>query len=46
MASEPDPLHVYLDQAAALVPGAKKTLITRAGGMAARLKAMTEFYDA
>lgn len=46
MASEPDPLHVYLDEAAALVPGAKKTLITRAGGLAARVAAMRDFYDA
>jgi pimeloyl-ACP methyl ester carboxylesterase len=46
MASEPDPLHVYLDEAAALVPGAKKTLISRAGGLAERVKAMRSFYDA
>ncbi len=46
MASEPDPLHVYLDEAAALVPRAKKVLISRAGGLAARVKAMKDFYSA
>jgi pimeloyl-ACP methyl ester carboxylesterase len=46
MASETDPLHLYLDGAAALVPGAKKTLITRDGGLASRLKSMSDFYDA
>lgn len=45
-ASETDPLHDYLDDAAALVPGAKKLSISRAGGMEMRIKAMTEFYDA
>jgi pimeloyl-ACP methyl ester carboxylesterase len=44
MASEPDPLHVYLDAAAALVPGAQKVLITRAQGMAGRVKALQDFY--
>ncbi|MCB2106214.1 MAG: alpha/beta fold hydrolase [Rhodobacteraceae bacterium] len=45
MASEPDPLHVYIDGAAALVPGAKKRLITRAEGLTGRIKAMAEFFD-
>jgi pimeloyl-ACP methyl ester carboxylesterase len=44
MASEPDPLSQYLDAAAAMVPGAKKTLITRAQGLAGRVQVMTEFY--
>lgn len=43
MASEPDPLHQYLDAAADLVPGSKKALITREQGMAGRVKSMTEF---
>ncbi len=46
MASEPDPLHAYLDNAAKLVPGAKKVLITRAQGLAGRVKAMQDFYNA
>ncbi|MBL8644879.1 MAG: alpha/beta fold hydrolase [Rhodospirillaceae bacterium] len=46
MASEPDPLNIYLDEAAGLVPGSKKVLITRAQGLAGRVKAMQEFYDA
>lgn len=46
MASEPDPLHQYLDAAAALFPAAKKALITREQGLAGRVKVMTEFLSA
>lgn len=46
MASEPDPLSVYLDEAASLVPGTKKRLISRAGGLSERIKAMREYYEA
>jgi pimeloyl-ACP methyl ester carboxylesterase len=46
MASEPDPLHEYLDAAAALVPGSEKALITRAEGLAGRVKKMRDFYNA
>lgn len=46
MASETDPLHLYLDGAAAAVPGAKKCLIPREAGLAARMQVMTDFYDA
>ncbi|MDX2223674.1 MAG: alpha/beta hydrolase [Rhodospirillaceae bacterium] len=46
MVSEPDPLNIYLDEAAALVPGARKKLLGRAEGLAGRIKAMHAFYDA
>jgi pimeloyl-ACP methyl ester carboxylesterase len=42
-AFEADPLKVYLDAAAAMVPGARKALITREQGMGGRVKAITEF---
>jgi pimeloyl-ACP methyl ester carboxylesterase len=45
MASEPDPLTQYLDAAAALVPGAKKTLIKLGGGPVAAAAAITAFLD-
>ncbi|MBL8629807.1 MAG: alpha/beta hydrolase [Rhodospirillaceae bacterium] len=45
MASEPDPLHAYLDDAAKLVPGAAKALITRTQGLAGRVKVMQDFYN-
>ena len=43
MASEPDPLHQYLDDAVALVPGSKKVFITREQGVAGRVKSITDF---
>jgi pimeloyl-ACP methyl ester carboxylesterase len=46
MASEPDPLSQYLDEAAALVPGARKVLIKRPDGLDARAKAINGFFDA
>jgi pimeloyl-ACP methyl ester carboxylesterase len=46
MASESDPLSQYLDGAAAMVPSAKKALITRAQGLAGRVQVMAEFYAA
>jgi pimeloyl-ACP methyl ester carboxylesterase len=42
-ASAADPLSAYLDAAAAMVPGARKALITREQGMPGRVKAITEF---
>jgi pimeloyl-ACP methyl ester carboxylesterase len=43
MGSEPDPLHVYIDAAAALCPGSKKALITREQGVPGRVKVMLDF---
>jgi pimeloyl-ACP methyl ester carboxylesterase len=46
MAVEPDPLTLYLDAAAALVPHAQKALIKAGEGYAARIKTIVDFYDA
>lgn len=45
MASERDPLHVYLDEAAALVPHAVKRLWPRAATSQERIAALCEFLD-
>jgi pimeloyl-ACP methyl ester carboxylesterase len=45
MASERDPLHVYLDEAAALVPHAIKRLWSRAAPPQERIAALCEFLD-
>jgi pimeloyl-ACP methyl ester carboxylesterase len=45
-ASEADPLNAYLDAAAAMVPGARKALITREQGMTGRVNVITEFLAA
>ena len=44
-AAEPDPLTQYLDEAAALVPGAKKQLIAMGLGLAARVDVLRGFLD-
>ena len=46
MASESDPVSQYLDESAALVPGAKKVLIPRAGGLEAKAAAIEAFLNA
>lgn len=45
MASEPDPLSAYLDGAAALVPGAQKTLVTREQGLQGRVTMINAFLN-
>jgi pimeloyl-ACP methyl ester carboxylesterase len=44
-ATERDPLHTYLDEVAALLPGAKKMLFARESGMADRAAAIEDFLD-
>lgn len=46
MAVEPDPLTQYLDEAAALLPGAQKTLIKQGDAPTARVGAIEAFLDA
>lgn len=45
MATTTDPLNIYLDAAAALVPGAQKILVPTAQGLTARAKAIADFLD-
>lgn len=45
-ATERDPLHMYLDDVAALLPGARKVLFSRDSGAAERAAAIQEFLDA
>jgi pimeloyl-ACP methyl ester carboxylesterase len=45
MATERDPLHFYLDDVAALMPGAKKMLFVRGSPPEDRFKAIREFLD-
>ena len=46
MAAEPDPLTQYLDEAAALVPGARKALMKMGDPPAARIQTIVDFCDA
>ena len=45
-ATERDPLHIYLDEVARLLPGAGKILFGRQAGAADRVAAIREFLDA
>jgi pimeloyl-ACP methyl ester carboxylesterase len=44
MSSEVDPLHVYLDDAAARVPGAEKRLVTKEEGLAGMANTILTFF--
>lgn len=45
LASEADPLHIYLDDVAALIPGSEKRLVKRVDGLIGRSKAVLEFFN-
>jgi hypothetical protein len=44
-ATERDPLHIYLDDVARLLPGARKVLFARGADLAERVAAMRNFLD-
>lgn len=46
MSSEADPLHKYLDDAAARVPGAQKRLVTKAEGLGGTARGILDFFAA
>ena len=43
MASEADPLHIYLDDVAGLIPGSQKRLVRKDEGLAGRAEAILSF---